>query len=199
MEANKINWTACATVDAGTHPWPVDASLSDACFVGQSSIRELCPPAVSRGGKDPSRQGLTHTHTYRDPRAASTYSDTHTQTETHTHTHRHRYTHTQRPTHCLNSLELTLHTEHLTDNSHSDFLRDEKCFRATRRLVFDVAKCIRAVNIASKMQCIYTRPSRLSATQFSEKGHLAMSIRARSLQPGCMPSKMNTAESRRCA
>ena len=23
----------------------------------------------------------------------------------------------------------------LTDNSHSDFLRDEKCFRATRRLV----------------------------------------------------------------
>ena len=51
-------------------------------------------------------------------------------------THRHRYTHTQRPTHCLNSLDLTLHTEHLTDNSHSDFLRDEKCFRATRRLVF---------------------------------------------------------------
>ena len=55
-------------------------------------------------------------------------------------------------------------------------------------LVFDVAKCIRAVNIPSNMQCIYTRPSRLSATQFTEKGHLAMSIRTRSLEPGCMPS-----------
>ena len=56
----------------------------------------------------------------------------HTQTETHTHTD--IDTHIQRPTHCLNSLDLTLHTEHLTDNSHSDFLRDEKCIRATRRL-----------------------------------------------------------------
>ena len=37
--------------------------------------------------------------------------------------------HTQTPTHSLN-----LH-EHTPDNSHSDFLRDEKCFRATRRLV----------------------------------------------------------------
>ena len=35
---------------------------------------------------------------------------------------------------------------------------------------------------------IYIRPSRLSATQFTEKRHLAMSIRTRSLEPGCMPS-----------
>ena len=41
-------------------------------------------------------------------------------------------------------------------------------------LVFDVAKCIRAVNAPSNTQCIYTRPSRLSATQFTEKGHLAI-------------------------
>ena len=80
------------------------------------------------------RQGLIHTHiTHRGPRTASTYSDTHTQTETHIHAD--IDTHTQRPTHYLNSLDLTLHTAHLTDNSHSDFLRDEKCFRATRRLV----------------------------------------------------------------
>ena len=33
-------------------------------FVGQSSIRELCPPAVSRDGKKPFETGLdTHTHT----------------------------------------------------------------------------------------------------------------------------------------
>ena len=55
------------------------------------------------------------------------------QRETHTHTD--IDTHTQRPTHCLNTLDLTLHTEHLTHNSHSNFTRDEKCFRATRRLV----------------------------------------------------------------
>ena len=29
-----------------------------------------------------------------------------------------------------------MRTGDLPDNSHSDFLRDEKCFRATRRLVF---------------------------------------------------------------
>ena len=46
-----------------------------------------------------------------------------------------RETHTQRPTHYLNSLDFTLLTAHLPDNSQSDFLRDEKCFRATRRLV----------------------------------------------------------------
>ena len=78
-------------------------------------------------------QQQTWTYTHRDPRTASTYSDTHTQTETHIHTD--IDTHTERPTHYLNSLDLTLHTAHLTDNSHSDFLRDEKCFRATRRLV----------------------------------------------------------------
>ena len=44
--------------------------------------------------------------------------------DTHTQTH----THTERPTHCLNTLDLTLHTEHLTHNSHSNFTRDEKCF-----------------------------------------------------------------------
>ena len=49
-------------------------------------------------------------------------------------THIDTHTHTQKPTHCLNSLDLTLHTEHLTHNSHSDFIRDDKCFRATRRL-----------------------------------------------------------------
>ena len=75
------------------------------------------------------REVDTHTETHALPH----FTRTHTQTETHTHTD--IDTHTQRPTHCLNSLDLTLHTEHLTDNSHSDFLRDEKCFRATRRLV----------------------------------------------------------------
>ena len=72
------------------------------------------------------RDSYTHI-THRDPRTASTYSNTHTHTETHIHTDidTHTETHT-----------LPQHTEHLTDNSHSDFLRDEKCFRATRRLVF---------------------------------------------------------------
>ena len=82
-----------------------------------------------------------------------THADTHTcrhphmQTPTHClnlHEHTHTQTHirtdidtrTQKPTHYLNSLDLTLHTAHSTDNSHSDILRDEKCFRATRRLVF---------------------------------------------------------------
>ena len=35
------------------------------------------------------------------------------QRETHTHTDIDTHTHTQRPTHCLNTLDLTLHTEHL--------------------------------------------------------------------------------------
>ena len=48
--------------------------------------------------------------------------------ERHIHTHTDVDTHTQRPTHCLNTLDLTLHTEHLTHNSHSNFTRDEKCF-----------------------------------------------------------------------
>ena len=66
------------------------------------------------------------THTHRDPRTASTYSETHTHTDRDSYTHTDTDTHTQRPTHCLNSLDLTLHTDHLTDNSHSDFLRDGK-------------------------------------------------------------------------
>ena len=37
-------------------------------------------------------------------------------------------THTQSPTHCLNTLDLALHTEHLTHNSHSNFTRDENCY-----------------------------------------------------------------------
>ena len=74
------------------------------------------------------------THTCRHPRTASTYTNTHIHRLTYTHGHRH--THTQKPTHYLKSLDLTLHTAHLTHNSHSDILRDEKCFRATRRLVF---------------------------------------------------------------
>ena len=37
---------------------------------------------------------------------------------------------------CLNTLDLTLPTEHFTHNSHSNFTRGEKCFRASRRLVF---------------------------------------------------------------
>ena len=83
---------------------------------------------------DTHTQTGTHTHTsHTETHALPQLTQTHTQTETHTHTD--IDTHTQRPTHYLNSLDLTLHTEHLIDNSHSDFLRDEKCFRATRRLV----------------------------------------------------------------
>ena len=81
------------------------------------------PPVGGLGGR------ITHRH----PRTASTYTNTHTYADSYTHGH--RYIHAQKPTHYLNSLDLTLHTAHLTDNSHSDFLRDEKCFRATRRLV----------------------------------------------------------------
>ena len=74
------------------------------------------------------RQGLIHTHhTQRPTHCLNLLEHTHTHTETHIHTDidTHTETHT-----------LPQHTEHLTDNSHSDFLRDEKCFRATRRLVF---------------------------------------------------------------
>ena len=91
--------------------------------------------------QDPLEQGLTHTQTgththtsHTETHALPQLTRTHTQAETHTHTD--IDTHIQRPTHCLNSPDLTLHTEHLTDNPHSDFLCDEKCFRATRRLVF---------------------------------------------------------------
>ena len=73
------------------------------------------------------------TPTHADTHALPQLTRTHTYTDSHTHGHRH--THTQKPTHYLNSLDLTLHTAHLTDNSHSDILRDEKCIRATRRLV----------------------------------------------------------------
>ena len=81
-----------------------------------------------------SRHG--HTHTDRDSYTHITHrchalpqlTRTHTQTETHIHTD----IDTQTEAHTLP--QLTLHTAHLTDNSHSDFLRDEKCFRATRRL-----------------------------------------------------------------
>ena len=66
-------------------------------------------------------------------------------------------------------------------------------------LVFDVAKCIRAVNIPSNMQCIYTRPSRLSATQCTEKGHLAICLYALVLLSPAACPQMNTTESRRCA
>ena len=58
---------------------------------------------------------------------------------------RETHTHTQRPTHCLNTLDLRLHTEHLTHNSHSNFTRGEKCFRATRRLVFFRDPCTPAL------------------------------------------------------
>ena len=67
----------------------------------------------------------------------------HTQTPTHClnlHEHTHTQTHfhtdidTRTETHTLPQLT-RLNTSHCTDNSHSDFLRDEKCFRATRRLV----------------------------------------------------------------
>ena len=34
-----------------------------------------------------------------------------------------------------NSRLCSKNSDFLRDNSHSDFLRDEKCFRATRRLV----------------------------------------------------------------
>ena len=81
------------------------------------------PPVGGLGGR------ITHRH----PRTASTYANAHTHTQTYIHTD--IDTHTEKPTHYLNSLDLTLHTAHLTDNSHSDFRRDEKCFRATRRLV----------------------------------------------------------------
>ena len=83
------------------------------------------------------RQGLIHTHiTHTETHALPQLTRTHTLTDRDSYTHTNIDTHTQRPTHYLNSLDLTLHTEHLTDNSHSDFLRDEKCIRATRRLVF---------------------------------------------------------------
>ena len=78
----------------------------------------------------------THTHiTHTETHALPQLTRTHTLTDRDSYTHTNIDTHTQRPTHYLNSLDLTLHTEHLTDNSHSDFLRDEKCIRATRRLV----------------------------------------------------------------
>ena len=98
----------------------------------------ICTVKSSRHGHTHTdRDSYTHTHiTHRDPRTASTYSDAHTDRDSYTHGHRY----TQRPTHYLNSLDLTLHTAHLTDNSHSDFLRDEKCFRATRRLVLNLFK-----------------------------------------------------------
>ena len=88
------------------------------------------------------QQTWTYTHTDRDSYTRTSHTEAHalpqltrTHTQTETHIHADIDTHTQRPTHYLNSLDLTLHTAHLTDNSHSDFLRDEKCFRATRRLV----------------------------------------------------------------
>ena len=56
--------------------------------------------------------------------------DSHTHADSYTRGHN-RY---KRETHTLPQLT-RLRTAHLTDNSHSDFLRDEKCFRATRRLV----------------------------------------------------------------
>ena len=51
-------------------------------------------------------------------------------------THRHRYTHrhTHTETHTLTQ-HTRLNTSHFTHNSHSNFTRGEKCFRATRRLV----------------------------------------------------------------
>ena len=118
---------------------------STAVFVGSRTVDSLLPPAgeVEKGretgpfgtGVDTHTQTGTHTHTsHTETHALPQLTRTHTQAETHTHTD--IDTHIQRPTHCLNSPDLTLHTEHLTDNPHSDFLRDEKCFRATRRLVF---------------------------------------------------------------
>ena len=80
------------------------------------------PPVGGLGGR------ITHRH----PHTPSTYTNTHIRRLISTRT----WTHAQRPTHYLNSLDFTLLTAHLPDNSHSDFLRDEKCFRATRRLVF---------------------------------------------------------------
>ena len=112
----------------------------------------LAPLQLSHVSRPPgSLERLTHTH--RDPRTASTYSDTHTHTETHTHTD--IDAHTQRPTHCLNSLDLTLHTEHLTDNSHSDFLRDEKCFRATRRLVLETRTLFWCILDSTLLSVVY--------------------------------------------
>ena len=70
------------------------------------------------------------THAHADTHALPQLTRTHTYTDSHTHGHRH--THTE--THTLPQLP-RLNTSHLTDNSHSDILRDEKCFRATRRLV----------------------------------------------------------------
>ena len=55
-------------------------------------LRSKTLDAEDLGSRDPHRQGLTHTHiTHRDPRTASTYSDTHTDRDSYT--HRHRYTH----------------------------------------------------------------------------------------------------------
>ena len=67
-------------------------------------------------------------------------------------TYRERHIHTQRPTHCLNTLDLRLHTEHLTHNSHSNFTRGEKCFRATRRLVFFRDPCTPALRWVRPLQ-----------------------------------------------
>ena len=80
------------------------------------------PPVGGLGGR------IAHKH----PHTPSTSTNAHIRRLVSTRT----WTHAQKPTHYLNSLDLTLLTTHLPDNSHSDFLRDEKCFRATRRLVF---------------------------------------------------------------
>ena len=79
------------------------------------------PPVGGLGGR------IAHKH----PHTPSTSTNAHIRRLVSTRT----WTHAQKPTHYLNSLDLTLLTTHLPDNSHSDFLRDEKCFRATRRLV----------------------------------------------------------------
>ena len=79
------------------------------------------PPVGGLGGR------IAHKH----PHTPSTSTNAHIRRLLSTRT----WTHAQKPTHYLNSLDLTLLTTHLPDNSHSDFLRDEKCFRATRRLV----------------------------------------------------------------
>ena len=88
-----------------------------------------------------------------------------------TYTHRYRYTHTQRPTHCLNTLDLTLQTEHLTHNANSDFTRDEKCFRATRRLV---------VSRGRKFPCQCSKARKVMGPEMKRQHpHLVDSPRAR--------------------
>ena len=148
-------------------------SSSNACDLERScrplpageGVTALCP----WGHRDPQiEKHCSHDvrgKTYRNIIITCTHTiERHTDRDTYT--HRHRYTHTE--THTLPQ-HTPLHAEHLTHNSHSDFTRDEKCFRATRRLVFYLAWTKILINYVARqgtqslgeIHCIGERRQRL--------------------------------------